>query len=173
MYQKLKYENPDATTSKKQLIETVTDQCGDYCLDSPQLEALKDVDKATLELSERKTAWRIEPSALREFAAFKPKKIFFEYPNHVPDTAGILADAVAYGEEKDKKKSRYKQRAERKKSQQELKEEFRKAVREANMGSNPTVQDVINYTGMSESTVYSRAKSCGYNIKKKTIFISQ
>jgi RecA-family ATPase len=166
MYQKLKYENPDATTSKKQLIETVTDQCGDYCLDSPQLEALKDVDKATLELSERKTAWRIEPSALREFAAFKPKKIFFEYPNHVPDTAGILADAVAYGEEKDKKKSRYKQRAERKKSQQELGAQFHDAVNNANMGGSPTVQEVMNYLGMSKSTIHSRMKTHGYSTKE-------
>ena len=42
-------------------------------------------------------AWRIE-GTLREFASFKPKSMWFEYPVHVPDETGALGDLHCEGE---------------------------------------------------------------------------
>ena len=42
-------------------------------------------------------AWRIE-GTLREFASFKPKNLWFEYPVHTPDETGALADLHCEGE---------------------------------------------------------------------------
>ena len=101
---------------------------------------------------------------------FQPKKIFFDHPNHVEDTTGILADAVAEGEEKDRKRSKYKHKAERKKGHEELKKEFKEAVVNANLGENPTVHEVVSYIGCSERTVYTRAKMCGYEVRNKVVY---
>ena len=44
------------------------------------------------------TAWRVE-GTLREFPRFEPVNMLFDYPMHVVDRAGMLADASPEGEE--------------------------------------------------------------------------
>lgn len=44
------------------------------------------------------TAWRVE-GTLREFKAFKPRRLWFKYPRHVLDGAGRLDGCLADGEE--------------------------------------------------------------------------
>ena len=52
---------------------------------------LAKVIRAAREAAENMTALRIE-GTLREFAAFKPRNVYFRYPIHVPDETGTLAD---------------------------------------------------------------------------------
>lgn len=68
--------DPDAILDMTQLV--VSDTLANY-LD----------DEGTAHV---RTAWRIE-GTLREFAAFEPVNVWFDYPLHIEDTDGTLADA--------------------------------------------------------------------------------
>lgn len=68
--------DPDAILDMTQLV--VSDTLANY-LD----------DEGTAHV---RTAWRIE-GTLREFAAFEPVNVWFDYPLHVEDTDGTLVDA--------------------------------------------------------------------------------
>ena len=52
---------------------------------------LDQIEKAKVRLGKR-TAWRIE-GTLREFERFAPVNVWFDYPVHVADRAGVLQDA--------------------------------------------------------------------------------
>ena len=66
--------------------------------------------------AETMTAWRIEMT-LREFPSRKPQDLWFAWPLHHPDTAGLLEDADAFGDyaanrkERDEKRKQDKQDA--------------------------------------------------------------
>jgi hypothetical protein len=51
---------------------------------------LKQIEAARAQLRKR-TAWRIE-GTLREFERFAPVNVWFDYPVHVADRAGVLGD---------------------------------------------------------------------------------
>lgn len=57
-------------------------------------EQISDIEKNN---AETMSAWRIE-GILREFRAFKPKRMFFRYPVHLLDGRELLTDALAEGE---------------------------------------------------------------------------
>lgn len=105
------------------------------------------------------TAWRIE-GTLREFAAFPPRNIWFTYPVHEMDEAGLLAEAKADGEEPpwkaERKASANEERAERKKA-------FAAAVTAlSGQEGGPTKESVMEYLSISRSTFFSRMKQAGY-----------
>jgi RecA-family ATPase len=52
---------------------------------------LAEVIRAAREAAESMTALRIE-GTLREFAAFRPRNVYFRHPIHIPDETGTLAD---------------------------------------------------------------------------------
>ena len=54
-------------------------------------EELAEVIRAAREAAESMTALRIE-GTLREFAAFRPRNVYFRHPIHIPDETGTLAD---------------------------------------------------------------------------------
>ena len=54
-------------------------------------EELAKVIRAAREAAESMTALRIE-GTLREFAAFRPRNVYFRHPIHIPDETGTLAD---------------------------------------------------------------------------------
>ncbi len=57
-----------------------------------------DLKRESVKKAESVTAWRIE-GTLREFASFKPKNMFFIYPQHEADYAELLENALVEGEE--------------------------------------------------------------------------
>lgn len=58
---------------------------------------LESIHENLRESSRGWAAWRIE-GTLREFRSFKPKNLWFEYPVHLPDETGALADLKCEGE---------------------------------------------------------------------------
>jgi hypothetical protein len=53
----------------------------------------------------KRTAWRIE-GTLREFAPFAPVNVWFEYPVHTGDRAGVLGDVKPEAEYQRQKRER-------------------------------------------------------------------
>jgi RecA-family ATPase len=107
---------------------------------------------------ERATGWRVEGS-LREFASFKPIELWFEYPVHKVEDS-LLMDAKNDGEEVpwQKKKGDKKKAAEDRK--EERREEFFSVL--DTLGDNPTKQNFMDSSGMSQRTLNARMKEFGY-----------
>lgn len=112
--------------------------------------------------TERVSAWRIE-GTLREFASFKPRDVFFSYPTHVVDVAGLLEDAKPDGEEApwkaQRKASATDQKVEKKKA-------FVSAVTALSESGPPTREEVIEYLGVSKRTFFDRQKEAGFKTVK-------
>ena len=125
----------------------------DAQLDLIQLEAdeefmLKNADNPN------STAWRLECS-LREFENFKPVNLWFDYPLHKADTAGVLSSIGAEGSmEANLAKS-----GKRKSTPESRREEFDNAY-DALLGTDTSVQakDLGEYLGISERTIRDRLK---------------
>ena len=93
-------------------------------LTKPQEAAIQPRVAAARAKAESRTAWRIE-GTLREFAPFKPKHVWFDYPVHKDDATGVLGDLAADGEgapwqKGGKKKSAVQQRLDRQKKRLEI-----------------------------------------------------
>lgn len=125
----------------------------DAQLDLIQLEAdekfmLKNSDNPS------STAWRLECS-LREFENFKPVNLWFEYPLHKADSAGVLSSIGAEGSmEANLAKS-----GKRKSTPESRREEFENAY-DALLGTETSVlaKDLGEYLGISERTIRDRLK---------------
>lgn len=125
----------------------------DAQLDLIQLEAdddfmLKNADNPN------STAWRLECS-LREFENFKPVNLWFDYPLHKADAAGVLSSIGAEGSmEANLAKS-----GKRKSTPESRREEFDNAY-DALLGTDTSVQakDLGEYLGISERTIRDRLK---------------
>lgn len=102
-----------------------------------------------------RTAWRIEPT-LREFPAFKPRDLWFDYPVHRCDVDRALKDAkVEATSPWGGNKERVKTPQERKKERQE---KFDAAYQACAAGGRVTVEDMAEYLGCTEKTVRNRAR---------------
>lgn len=96
---------------------------------------------------------------MREFLAFPPVNVWFDYPRHLPDETGILkdlsSDAGVTG-----KGSPYKRNFGKKRSQEEIADEkkarFEFAFNACNTGEPVTVSDLAGYLGTSEKTIRRR-----------------
>lgn len=74
-------------------------QLRDYCDRIRHRFRLGNLDaevSAARESARKTTAWRLE-GTLREFAAFEPANLWFEYPIHKIDDSGILSDVKVEG----------------------------------------------------------------------------
>lgn len=104
-----------------------------------------------------RTAWRIE-GTLREFPKFPPVNLWFDYPVHMIDNSGVLADCSIDGTF-NSKGSPYKQNFSKKKSKNELKNERRASLDNAydcgepNEKGEVSITDICEYTGKSDDTV--------------------
>ena len=110
--------------------------------------------------AERWTAWRIE-STLREFQTPKPINVWFDYPTHRIDD-GLLIDAQPDGESTArgwKKKLPQRNPAKEEKAKRDA---FINAVNTCNFGQPPSVQQLMEATGKSKSTILRQAKQYGY-----------
>lgn len=101
------------------------------------------------------TGWRIS-GILREFAGFKPRNVFFQYPIHPEDSDGLLADALACGEERPRRTA----------ETINISEETRAAFDALNDGSEPvTIEAMSEYLDCTDDTVRNRLKTHGKKIK--------
>lgn len=118
-----------------------------------------------------RTAWRIE-GTLREFPRFEPLNLWFDYPVHLPDATGALADLESDGAgnawagrpgRNRQAKSKAEKAAERKQAVEE-------AFGACDMGEGVTVKEVADFMGVSEKTARARAaEHGGFWVKGGTI----
>lgn len=100
------------------------------------------------------TAWRIE-GTLREFKAFQPVNVLFNYPVHEVDTDGVLA---AYSPHADKAPWQKGQETQKKRKEAK-KQQLEGAYNALMINGQVTVKDMAEYMGMTEKTIRSYIKS--------------
>ena len=112
------------------------------------------------------TAWRLE-SSLREFPNITPTNIWFEYPLHRVDGTGTLEEMPAQGTQ-----AAGHLRNPYKKSSDAAAEEFRNAYNLQAVDGSVSVQEMTEYLGCSDKTVYARIKKMGgeFVLKKGRIY---
>ena len=114
-----------------------------------------------------RTAWRIEPT-LREFPAFPPRDLWFDYPVHRCDVDGLLRDVkvetpAPWGGNKERKKTPQERSRERR-------ERFDTAYEACSAAGKVTVAGMAEYMGCTEKTVRNHAQqSGGYSIEDSII----
>jgi RecA-family ATPase len=86
------------------------------------------------EAAQYATGWRVE-GILREFRDFAPRRFWFRWPIHVPDTEGLLTDALAEGEEPPKKSRQESTAARQVEQHADAWDAYRKAKEEADSGT--------------------------------------
>lgn len=111
-----------------------------------------------------KTAWRMEGD-LREFADFKPFNIFFEYPIHRIDTDGMLTGARTEGEQAPWESNKSKKKGEKVDRKQQRKNDFISAITNAAIDGNPTIQEVSDYLGLTDKTIWNRVKEFDFIVE--------
>ena len=112
------------------------------------------------------TAWRLE-SSLREFPNITPTNIWFEYPVHRVDGTGTLEEMPAQGT-----LAAGHLRNPYRKSSDTAAEEFRNAFNLQVVDGSVSVQEMMDYLGCSDKTVYARIKKMGgeFVLKKGRIY---
>ena len=114
---------------------------------------LESIHESLQESSRGWAAWRIE-GTLREFRSFKPKNLWCEYPVHLPDETGALADLKCEGEYDPRAKWTKGQEAAkkaRKSVQQQKIDLIREAMEQcAEDGVKPTRVNVLERIGKVE-----------------------
>lgn len=115
--------------------------------------------EAAVKAVHRRTAWRVE-GTLREFPKFAPRDIWFDYPIHRVDHAGVLKNAVPEGE-----KPPWQRAMDARKPKEDKARERKRALEVAYeacaIGGDVTVEDLAEYMGVSEKTVRNRVKEHG------------
>jgi len=105
------------------------------------------------------SAWRIE-GTLREFPKFSPVNLWFDYPIHHVDTIGVLKTVDA-----DVDKPSWKRAMEKRKPKEvkveERKKSFELAYEACGFNGNVTVQNMVEYMGVTEKTIKNRVKEHG------------
>ena len=112
---------------------------------------LKRIEAARARLGKR-TAWRIE-GTLREFERFAPVNVWFDYPVHVADRAGVLGDVAPEEPKKPWQKGAKKNKENAPSRRAAVRERLDMAVASANLGKPPTVHQIADYMDLDESTV--------------------
>jgi hypothetical protein len=112
---------------------------------------LKRIEAAKARLGKR-TAWRIE-GTLREFERFAPVNVWFDYPVHVADRAGVLGDVAPEEPKKPWQKGAKKNKENAPSRRAAVRERLDMAVASANLGKPPTVHQIADYMDLDESTV--------------------
>lgn len=109
---------------------------------------------------ESKTAWRIE-GTLREFPKFAPVNVWFDYPTHMIDDSGVLADISL----ENQNNSPYKKNFSSKRTPEQMKEDKQKSFDAAfemlttfQDKTETTIKEMAEYMGVSEDTIRRRAK---------------
>lgn len=123
---------------------------------------MKNIDKAKIAV-QRRTAWRIE-GTLREYPRFAPLNVWFDYPIHRIDETGVLKDCEADGGF-NSKNSLYRKNFSEKRTDKERQKDRKESIEEmfnvCNIDGKVTLEDLAQYSGMSERTVRRHIKEHG------------
>ena len=135
----------------------------DAQLDMIELELSEDVKNNVADNGA--TGWRLE-SSLREFPNIKPVNFWFDYPIHRIDNSGELGEMPAQGTLMAGRLNNP-----RCKTSDQAADEFRTAYDICNMDGKVTVQDMMEYLGVTDKTIYARLKKMGgeFILEKGTI----
>lgn len=119
-----------------------------------------------------RTAWRVE-GTLREFPKFPAKYLWFDYPRHRMDTAGVLKDLEAESVAPPWQRASSKAKKSAKKKTENKRQKFEDAVANCCMGEPPTLKDLTQWfsdTGeeIPERTMRDWIKKFGFCIDKNT-----
>lgn len=106
-----------------------------------------------------RTAWRVE-GTLREFPKFPPVNLWFDYPIHRQDMAGVLKD-IAPEEELPQWKRAMSKRKPKTDKAKERKASIDTAYDACNTDGKVTITDLTEYMGVTEKTVRNRLKEHG------------
>jgi RecA-family ATPase len=123
---------------------------------------MKDIDKAKKAV-QRRTAWRIE-GTLREYPRFAPINAWFDYPIHRIDATGVLSDCEAdsgYTARNSPYKKNFDKKRSDKERQGDRKESIEEVFNACNIDGKVMLEDLANYSGMSERTVRRHLKEHG------------
>lgn len=155
----------------------------DMCSERAMYEACKRLlSPATLTAAEgsaeaaRKAAdelsgWRIE-GTLREFPKFPPVNVWFEYPIHRLDNAGILLDIDAEAESPPWKKGADKRKKNAAQERNSKRERFEMALEACSIDGEPTVKKLADYFADEDgaeaktNTIRKWVRDFGYVIDK-------
>jgi RecA-family ATPase len=107
----------------------------------------------------QRTAWRIE-GTLREFPKFPPVNLWFDYPAHYVDKAGILKDVETDGDQPAWKRN-FKRKKTPADSQKSRKASIESAFEAAGFSGQPTVKGMAEYMSVTEKTVKNHLKEHG------------
>ncbi len=112
------------------------------------------------------TGWRLE-SSLREFQNFTPIDFWFEYPIHRLDLNSSLRELPAQGTAAAGRMKNGKS-----KTAEEAGDEFRNAFFAQAVNGSVSVQDIMDYLGIADKTVYARLKKMNgeFVLKKGRIY---
>ena len=77
----------------------VADKLAEWAIAKLGVEPVAAVRAPAVTAAALASGWRLECGTVREFAKFAPVRVWFRYPLHVADADGLLADALADGEE--------------------------------------------------------------------------
>lgn len=115
--------------------------------------------EAAKKAAEARTGWRID-GTLREFPKFPPVNLWFDFPVHLNDESGVLADIDPGGDTPGW------QRAMQKRNPKEVKAKERKdsialAFEACGIEGKVTISALAEYMGVTEKTVRNRLKEHG------------
>lgn len=137
----------------------------EWCRDllKPQYKQITEELKGVREKAKGRTAWRIE-GTLREFKRFDPVNLWFDYPVHHWDHAGILKD-VQPDYMTPQKKAVNKAKETAKKKRNSHKAEIDNFIDLENYGDPTMFRDLVKHLDKPESTVRNWVKNAGYKIE--------
>jgi hypothetical protein len=126
------------------------------------VDMLTDVYNAR-QFVQHRSAWRID-GTLREFPKFAPVDVWFNYPQHEVDTAGILKDQESEGDKAPWQKGKDKRKTDAAKQRENRIKQLEAAINSANTGEPPSIDEVRDYIGrdkISERTLKDRIRDHG------------
>jgi len=144
----------DDRCSEKQMLSV----CDKLLGQDRYQEMLKDVYAARQWIQQR-SAWRID-GTLREFPKFKPIDLWFAYPTHQVDTAGLLKDQEAEGDKAPWQRAMEKRKPKEKKAK-DRKIALENAFEGCTFDGEVTLKNMAEYMGVTEKTVRNRIEEHG------------
>jgi RecA-family ATPase len=136
---------------------------------------LEQIAAAKAQLAKR-TAWRIE-GTLREFERFAPVNVWFDYPVHVADRAGVLGDIDLAREEQRKKREikAAEQQARKEENDQQRNAKIENAIQLHGGIGTVTTTDIYQYFSgqASKSTIQRWLRAAGYRGDSKPPYLIQ
>ena len=136
---------------------------------------LERIEAARARLGKR-TAWRIE-GTLREFERFAPVNVWFDYPVHMSDRAGVLGDIDLAREEQRKKREikAAEQQTRKEENDQQRNAKIENAIQLHGGLGTVTTTDIYQYFSgqASKSTVQRWLRAAGYRGDSKPPYLIQ